>query len=467
MKYLISESDGDTADEDVKQELDSSDSSPRKAESNHEKVKREPVSDSEASSEPDYKKMKTLVIRLDSRLNFQSSFKRNSLESRSSLDDSETVENESAKEHMDTSTQESDDDADSVKTEIVDGPYTQEELVQDEIVEEEIVTDFNANEGVTETLTETPTDYSKPLIRTKASFKHFDSQSVRNSMEDENAKAALSISSTEDSQTNDDYDESNENSRNASPPSFSQYSSEFEHHGNTELASETIYFNQAQGGSDAPNNEDQYSDAMAVEQSRKYIPEHSPVSNDSFDNENINTVDDFNSSGYFDKFKMYQPITESLTDSEENSYYSADNTVEQTSARVDDADNENVPWSQPSGSSQVQPYCDSEHSEDSDPEVKAQMESAINSILSLNQGAPDGSQQTDYSFSQSNQVYSGVPTYLSGGDGDSQSEANMKELDTELSTSCSDNDTANESEDDDDVVIVNDDIDAAVQSILM
>ena len=473
MKYLMSDSDGDTADETIKQEPSDSDSSPHKIEISRDKIKSESVSDSETSNEPEYKKMKTLVIRLDSRLNFQSSFKRNSLESRSSLEGSET-EKESTRDHMDTSTLGSDDEAsnDSVKTEIVDTQYTQEEIVEEEVVEEKIVTDFNANDGVTETLPEMPT-YAMPLkIRTKAAYKHFDSKSLRRSIEDESSKTVLSISSAEESQADDGDDESNENSQNVSPPTFSQYSNSYEHHGNTELASESIYFSQTQSHLDALNSEGQYSNVTPVQQTRKYLPEHSPVSNDSFDNENMNPVNDFNNSDYFDKFKMYQPITESLTDSEENSYY-ADNTIEPNSLTVDDAENENVPWSRPSGSAQTRPYSESEHSGESDPEVKAQMESAINSILSLNQGAPSESQSADFGFSQSNPMFTTVPAsdyQNEASDGDSQSEMRIDETTTETSGPYTDNVVRiDNDDDDDDVVIVGDDndIDAAVQSILM
>ena len=476
MKYLMSDSDGEAADETIKQEPSDSDASPQKIEISHDKIKTESVSDSETSNEPEYKKMKTLVIRLDSRLNFQSSFKRTSLESRSSLEGSET-EKESMRDHMDTSTQESDDEAsnDSVKTEIVDTDYMQEETVKEEVVEEEIVTDFNANDGVTETLQELP-NYAMPLkIRTKAAYKHFDSKSLRRSIEDESSKTVMSISSAEESQADDGDvdDESNENSQNVSPPRFSQYSNSYEHHGNTELASESIYFSQTQSHLETLNSDDHYSNVTPVEQTRKYLPEHSPVSNDSFDNEAVTSGTDFNNSDYFDKFKMYQPITESLTDSEENSYYSADNTIEPNSLTVDDTENENVPWSQPSGSSQTHPYSESEHSGESDPEVKAQMESAINSILSLNQGAPNESQSADFGFSQSNPLFTTVPAYQSEtSDGDSQSEMRIDEMTPETSGSFTDNvvridDDDDDDDNDDDVVIVGDDIDAAVQSILM
>ena len=457
LRYMKSESDIDTADEENKQELDS-DSSPCKTEISDDNIKTEPVSDSESHQEPNYKKMKTLVIRLDSRLNFQSSFKRNSLGSHSSLEGSETVESDSVREQMDTGASQAsndDEDADSVKTEIVDDEFIQEELVQEEVVEEEVVTDFNTDEHATDT-----TDYSKPLIRTKASYKHFDNEPAQMLIDNETAKAALSISSVEDPQSDD---ESVENSQAVSPPNFSQYSNSYEHHGNTELASESIYFNQVQSDLNALNSTDQYSNISPVRQSStKYIPEHSPVSNDSFDNENPNSVSEFNSSGYFDKFKMYQPITESLTDSEENSYYSADNTVEQNSVTVDDTENENVPWSQSSQLPQARQYSDSEHSSDSDPEVKAQMESAINSILSLNQGAPSEPHKADYSFNQSDQLFTAGSAYQHEvGVGVSQSETRMEEEDTEVSAPCTDDDTAAEEEEDDD------DIDAAVQSILI
>ena len=467
MKYLMSDSDGETADETIKQEPSDSDSSPQKTEISRDKIKPESVSDSETSNsnEPEHKKMKTLVIRLDSRLNFQSSFKRTSLESRSSLEGSET-EKESVRDNMDTSTQESDDEAsnDSVKTEIVDTDYMQE-TVKEEVVEEEIVTDFNADNGATETLQELP-NYAMPLkIRTKAAYKHFDSKSLRRSIEDESSKTVTSISSAEESQADDVDDESNENSQNVSLPRFSQYSDDFEHHGNTELASESIYFSQTHSHLDSLNSDDHYSNITPVEQTRKYLPEHSPVSNDSFDNEAVTSGTDFNNSDFF----KYQPITESLTDSEENSYYSADNTIEPNSLTVDDTENDNVPWSQPSGSSQARPYSESEHSGESDPEVKAQMESAINSILSLNQGAPNESQSADYGFSQSNPLFATVPAYQSeASDGDSQSGMRIDEMTPQ--TSFADNVISiddDDDNDDNDVVIVGDDIDAAVQSILM
>ena len=472
---MKSESDLDISPDKIKKEPEDEDSSPCKTDASSDHIKTEPISDSESHHEPSPKKMKTLVIRLDSRLNFQSSFKRNSLGSRSSVEGSETIESDSTKEQMDTgASQASDDeDADSVKTEIVDGELTEvdgelteEETVEEELVEEEIVTDFSPEKCETETITECG---SKPLLRTKASYKHFDSEPAQMLVEKEADKAILSISSAEESQSDD---ESTENSRTVSPPSFTRFSENYKSHGNAELAGESIYFNQVQSDLNALNSNDQYSNISPARQmSTKYIPEHSPVSNDSYDNETANSLTDLNTSGYFDKFKMYQPITESLTDSEENSYYSADNTVEQNSVTctIDDGENVSVPWSQSSRLTQPRQYCESEHSSDSDPEVKAQMESAINSILSLNQGAPsEPPPKADYSFNQSSHLFTAGSAYQDVVTvDDSQSESRMEEEDTEVSAPCTDDETVHADDDDDDVIVVNDDIDAAVQSILI
>lgn len=91
----------------------------------------------------------------------------------------------------------------------------------------------------------------------------------------------------------------------------------------------------------------------------------------------VNCLDDGDT---MDKFGMYQPITECLTDSEENSFYSAETGTDH--GRGSDHTLGMSSWrSRPSTSD---PLSAQDNDQD---DVKAQMESAINSILSLSQGS--------------------------------------------------------------------------------
>ncbi|XP_052243487.1 helicase domino-like isoform X3 [Dreissena polymorpha] len=100
-----------------------------------------------------------------------------------------------------------------------------------------------------------------------------------------------------------------------------------------------------------------------------YIPDQSPLSDaDTGDETFTQKTEDS-----LDQFDMYQPITECLTDSEENSYIPTAGTDRRQSV----GSNIN------SAGSNAQLY---ESDPESDQEVKAQMESAIHSILSLSSG---------------------------------------------------------------------------------
>ncbi|KAK3580921.1 hypothetical protein CHS0354_008211 [Potamilus streckersoni] len=224
-----------------------------------------------------------------------------------------------------------------------------------------------------------------------------------------------------------------------------------------ELSENSMYYNQTKvnlGG-----NIQQYSNQFSqeTEQGSVYSVNQSPVSAgsnelesavgsivDLEDNEGQETGD----TGYLSK-KVYQPITESLTDSEENSIYSADNSGDKNSSLLtDDGDpqDESVHWVE------TQMKSDTE----TDPQVRAQMETAINSILSLNQGAASVESNLFLlgPLGQDNVEFSNQQSYLTSSDQD--------ELEMQYSDHPADSVESVTSD-----TTVEDDLDAAVRSILM
>ena len=305
------------------------------------------------------KKVKKLVIKTDGE-NYHSSFKRQSLESsRSSIEGSEILNGSS--EH-------------------VPADITSEPPNSVCNVEDEDTNDFD-NDGF-------------------------------HSIHEEAEQAALLISSAEESQDSQTEEVENtfsdlqsRNSRHMSK-NLNKASSVTGNSGNCELTSDVMYINESPSVTiDSRPSHGSYSRlsrVSSVDDTRKYLPNHSPVSNVSSDNDMImEETQDQDKISNFDKYNMYQPITESLTDSEENSHYSADNCAEQNSIIIDDDDGHitKTSW-KPEQQSKIveQDVSDPE----SDQEVKAQMESAINSILSLGQS----DSHSPYSYNQPSDIFS-------------------------------------------------------------
>lgn len=289
-------------------------------------------------------------------------------------------------------------------------------------------------------------------------------------LQDEDERAVLAISSAEDSQNTqidsslDVYNIDNSLSQNSGDNSDHF----FKQRRNFDVAKDSALNHDTDPSKNVkkPNDFSVFSRHSSVEEKKTYIPKslsNKSIASSITETEDSDMEDKFcgfqpMTDSLADKYGMYQPITESLTDSEENSYYSADNTADQQSMMNDDDD------------LQVQGHWNKtkkgpvESDEESDPEVKAQMESAINSILSLNQGAtnePDAlysysskSSQFFNQDSQSNSLYS-----------DSNSlQADLDNFQTDLSQSRSkvaaeNSKTTGEN--------FSSDLDAAVNSILM
>lgn len=124
-----------------------------------------------------------------------------------------------------------------------------------------------------------------------------------------------------------------------------------------------------------------------------YIPEHSPLSAppDSEADDEVEMLD------------KYQPVTECLTDSEENSYFQGDSrSYQPPRSQLTEHDVQQ-------GTMGLTHNANSYRGQDSDPEsdqeVKAQMQSAINSILSLNPSAADD--DSLYQYNQPRQFFQG------------------------------------------------------------
>lgn len=191
----------------------------------------------------------------------------------------------------------------------------------------------------------------------------------------------------------------------------------------------------------------------SVTNNKQNMPVHR-MSNSAFDN--LLDTADGDDSDIDDKFDMYQPITECLTDSEENSYYSADNTLDQKTIVIDDDDDDlgQGHWAKTDAQK-----TKSNSEDEPDPDVEAQMESAINSILSLSHGGATGGQDSIFtcSYSQSDPFFDSQSDALFGNSHDLQAELNFQ---TDQSKG-RDNENGRSSEE------IGSDLDAAVNSILM
>lgn len=192
------------------------------------------------------------------------------------------------------------------------------------------------------------------------------------SVDDEAERAAMTISSADESEDT----QNNENFNNEDSPSvYGEISYKYANAKDT-LTSRHSSFSGA--GHD-------------------FISDQSPLSNvdtaeDNGENKLFggNCLDDGNA---MDKFSMYQPITEYLTDSEENSFYSAETGADNRTG----SDNTLGLSSWRSRQSTSESLSTQDNDQD---DVKAQMESAINSILSLSQGSSQNTAM--HLFSQSN-----------------------------------------------------------------
>lgn len=355
MKFLCKEEGSlETGEEDevtVKKEPDDSNDITDMEDSLHSmksEIKDETVNMDESVLDTRAAKMRKLVIKTDG-MNFRSSFKRVSLDSsRSSVDE---------------------------KVESLDESETND-------------SDYVQNRGNVTSLDddEDTNEYSNDH------FDKFDN--------DEAERAALVISSAEDSQdTQIDARLDVYNMDNSLSQTSAQDSGEFfQNHRNFEITGES-FFNTDSKSKETTDFRN-ISRHSSVDDSKSYIPKHSATVSSVSLLDNVRSLSNMDDSDTEDKFDMYQPITESLTDSEENSYYSADNAADQRSVMIDEEDDLNQGhW----GKSDTQnTTIDSD--QESDQEVKAQMESAINSILSLSQGASNNPDSV-YSYSQSNQFY--------------------------------------------------------------
>lgn len=222
------------------------------------------------------------------------------------------------------------------------------------------------------------------------------------SCHNEQDRAAIALSSSDHSQDTeldsnlDAYNVDNSLSQSTQDGGF------FQNRRNFELAGESVFYNDNELKKSKLSTKD-FSNfsrhaSSSVDDSKSSIPRGTSSVLD-----NLTDNGDMDDSDSDDRFDMYQPITESLTDSEENSYYSADNAADQRSVMVDDDDDLSEGHWNKTNAQNIPVDSDQE----SDQEVKAQMESAINSILSLSQGASNNP-DTVYSYSQSNQIYSQV-----------------------------------------------------------
>lgn len=126
-----------------------------------------------------------------------------------------------------------------------------------------------------------------------------------------------------------------------------------------------------------------------------FMSEHSPSNLDvSEDNSAKRMFDETGFEGDVsdERYDTYQPITECLTDTEDNCFYSADLGNEHSSGNDDLLQHSS--WDK-------NHLSESNTQQDSDQDVQAQMDSAINSILRLSHSASD--HNSVYSYSQSNE----------------------------------------------------------------
>lgn len=282
-------------------------------------------------------KVRKLVIKSDG-MNFVSSFKRKSLDHHTSVTEiCETGE-------------ESDDDGDDNTNRSSSVPFS--------AVDSESVRQHRRTTGIDED--EDTNEYSNERFEDR---------------DKEAEHAALAISSAEDSE--DTQNESNY----GNIDSNSEYATNIKHFGLP---------------GDKENFSEMYSSSSFSGAGHDFMTAQSPLSNVAaggsvgrfLGNDGLEDCDTM------DKFDMYQPITECLTDSEENSFYSA----ETGTSRATGSDT-GLP------ALRHKPLAmESISNEDSDQDVKAQMASAINSILSLSQGA-SGINPSVYSYSQSNHSF--------------------------------------------------------------
>ncbi|XP_060566535.1 BRD4-interacting chromatin-remodeling complex-associated protein-like [Ruditapes philippinarum] len=352
MKFLCKEEAdkvGDGQDNATRTECDTSSDTSMEENTPHVKVeiKEEVVDPDECSSEARAAKMRKLVIKTDG-MNFSSSFKRMSMDSsRSSVEEK------------------GDYFEDSENTD-----YDTEQNISD-IKHSENLSSLEDDENTNE--------YSRDKFKNMY----------------ETERATLIISSAEESQ---DTDMESEHAVFNVNKSVSKREDVFQNRRNFELASESMYYNsdKSKDTKDFSNISSKHSSVDAG--SKTYIPKHSA----SFSNGSVDIDDDSDTE---DKFDMYQPITESLTDSEENSYYSADNGTDQRSVMIDDDDDDDDDLTQGQWNKTDALNVHGDSDQESDQEVKAQMESAINSILSLSQGASNDPDPVYNNYSQSDQFY--------------------------------------------------------------
>jgi len=177
-----------------------------------------------------------------------------------------------------------------------------------------------------------------------------------------------------------------------------------------------------------------------------FIADQSPLSN--IDSGESNTAVSrllgescVDNSDTMDKFDMYQPITECLTDSEENSFYTTETGTEHGK------NTDHSGWRTRLSAAESTPHNDQDQDD-----VTAQMESAIDSILSLSHGASNSLFQSTSQTSSS----------LSSHSGNSRP---LLSLQSEHHSERQSNDTQEESADDSEDFST--DLDIAVNSILM
>ncbi|KAL4224641.1 hypothetical protein ACF0H5_015338 [Mactra antiquata] len=319
-------------------------------------IKEEPIDTDSKEEETKASKMRKLVIKTDG-LNFRSSFKRVSLDSsRSSVD---------------------------------------EQLSQDPSMNSDVSVTMDVDDDDDDT-----NDYSNDKF---------------DSIHDEDERAVLALSSAEDSQNtqlDSNLDVYNvDNSQNTVDSDNDEQMFKGKRNFEIHAASDSVLTDN-RGGSNkslkkSTDFSSEFSSHASVDGSKSNIPK---INSDKSIASSITEMDDSDTEDKFggfqsmkdsltDKYGMYQPITESLTDSEENSYYSADNAADQHSVMNDEDDLQIQGHWNKSNKDQI------DSDDDSDPEVKAQMESAINSILSLNQGTTNEPSSVYSYSSQSNQFF--------------------------------------------------------------
>ncbi|XP_052798996.1 uncharacterized protein LOC128230613 isoform X2 [Mya arenaria] len=210
-------------------------------------------------------------------------------------------------------------------------------------------------------------------------------------LEDETRQAAIMISSADESEdTQQEYSEN--------PFSVSRQSSIGNSHlngRNFELSGDAFDFNESSKIESVHNNS-KFS-SYGPNYGSEYQPANSPLSDDATGDDDDDDNDDTLGNSE-DTMDMYQPITESLTDSEENSYYPGESRPSKHASNL--ANKEGKFSSQLSYTGYSQSLNQQDSDQDSDQDVKAQMESAINSILSLSHTVTDDS--AVYQFNQSN-----------------------------------------------------------------